>query len=179
MYPAIRIVKQVLCVACGLSTIMNSANAENFIGLGQPGSPGTVSLQFYPTLSHFSPNTNAAKVFSEVSYTTKGGFSSESRDRFEFWVGGYAGYQSPHTNSGGGGWGGASPELGVEYYYQGIAPKQGAPFGTPDYREWWISPTLALDFPNGSAKSSGFGAGANQYTLSASVNNFVGIAAST
>lgn len=151
-----------------------TARAENFIGLAQPGTPGTFALQLYPTFTHVQPNTNGAKAFLEYSYTTKTGITPDNRDQFEVWLGGYGGYQTPHTISNNGGWGIAAPEIGLEYYYHAILPEEKSPFGTPGYRDWYISPTLALDFPNGFSKTSGFGAGADQYTLSASVNNFIG-----
>jgi hypothetical protein len=148
-----------------------SASAGNFIGLAQPGTPGTFGVLMFPTFSHTSPNTNTGKTFTELAYYTKTGFTGTARDQFEVWTGFYGGYQTPARGSQDSGWGAALPELGLEYYYQIVQPD--GKFCTPEYRTWWISPYITMNAPNGSSKNSGFGAGSNQYSASATVNNYV------
>ncbi|SOE68042.1 hypothetical protein SAMN05446635_3201 [Burkholderia sp. OK233] len=67
-----------------------SASAGNFIGLAQPGTPGTFGVLMFPTFSHTSPSTNTGKTFTELAYYTKTGFTGTARDQFELWTGFYA-----------------------------------------------------------------------------------------
>lgn len=160
----------IIASLCILSTLTPAKSmAEEWIGFGQPGKPSSWALETYPVYSHTSPNVNSISTFTELAYFTETGFTGTHRDQFEFWIGGSVGYAKP--NPGTSGWGAAAPNLAIEYYYNVIVPN--ADPGTANYLTWWTSPILSVTFPNGSDRTSGFGAGANQYSYSFSVNNYV------
>jgi hypothetical protein len=120
--------------------------------------------------THEHGDGNSISTFTNPAYFTESGFTGTKRDQFEFWAGVSAGYASPKGQSGGG-WGIATPQIGFEYYYNVITPTAAA--GSPDYVTFWTSPTFSVNFPNGKTKSTGFGAGANQYSFGFNVNNYL------
>jgi hypothetical protein len=149
------------------------ANADEFIGFGQEGSPGTVALEAYPVFQHTGPNSNSIYSSFNPAYFTQTGFTGTHRDQFEFWANGSVGYSNTHGSPGASGFGFAYPNLGVEYYFNVLVPDQ--PAGSPGYKTFWTSPTFTVAFPNGSSKSAGFGSGANQYSYGFNVNNYAQI----
>lgn len=155
-----------------LSTPMH-ANADEFIGFGQEGVPGGWALEAFPVFRHTGPNSNSIYSSVNPAYFTDTGFTGTHRDQFEFWLNGSLGYANTHGAPDTNGFGFAYPNVGIEYYYNAVVPDR--PMGAPGYKTFWTSPTLTIDFPNGSTKSAGFGAGANQYSFGFNVNNFVQI----
>lgn len=146
--------------------------AGNFIGLAQPGVPDSFGMLLFPSYSRTDdPRTSTGKMFTELAWYSKTGFTGTTRDQFEVWLGFYAGRQTTPSGSRDDAAGVSTPQLGLEYFYQVVQPGEAA-FGTDAYRSWWISPLLTISGPNGSRKTSGFGAGANQWSLGASVNNY-------
>lgn len=150
-----------------------AACAGNFIGFSQPGIPGTFGVLLFPSYSHSAPNVNTGKMFTELAYFSKTGVTGTTRDQFETWLGFYSGVQTTPKGSDDSAFGISTPELGLEYYYHVVESADNT-FGTDDFRSWWISPMLIFNAPNGSSKTGGFGAGANQWSISASVNNYFG-----
>lgn len=158
-----------------LATLWTSpAMAGNFIGLAQPGAPGTVGVLLFPSFSHNEPNVNTGKMFTELTYFSETGFTGTKRDQFQTWLGFYTGTQTTPAGSKDAAMGVSTPQLGFEYYYQLVQSNDDAPFGSDAFRSWWVSPMLSVSAPNGSSKSNGFGAGANQWSVSTSVNNYIG-----
>ncbi|CAE6789747.1 hypothetical protein R70006_04790 [Paraburkholderia domus] len=149
------------------------ASADEFIGFGQAGVPGGWALEAFPVFQHTSPNSNTIYSSFNPAYFTETGFTGTHRDQFEFWLNGSVGYSNTHGAPGGSGFGGAYPNLGIEYYYNVLVPDQ--PPGSPGYKTFWTSPTFTIAFPNGSSKTAGFGAGANQYSFGFNVNNYLQI----
>ncbi|MFM0210032.1 hypothetical protein PQQ96_21750 [Paraburkholderia sediminicola] len=88
-------------------------------------------------------------------------------------MGTFTGYHNTNGISGASGFGVSYPEVGVAYYYNVVVPDQ--PVGPLGYKTFWTDPALTVNFPNGSSKSAGFGAGANQYSYGFSVANYVQI----
>jgi hypothetical protein len=157
-------------VAAGLLCMSVSARAREFIGFSQPGLPDSWAWQLYPTIQPNSAGTNSAFAFAELAYYSKTGFTGTTRDQFEYWVGADIGYANTKGAEGSSGWGVASPEIGFEYYYHLIEPT--AQRGSTDYRSFWISPALDVNFPNGNTQSTGYGAGDDQYSIQANVATF-------
>ncbi|MFI3905440.1 MULTISPECIES: transporter [Brucella/Ochrobactrum group] len=153
-----------------LSFVPNGAYAGNFLGNAQPGTPGW-ALQLWPYYTKENSSQTAANFF-QLAWFSETGLTGTKQDQVELWLGFNGGYQKSDFEGDDSRWGVTSPQLGFEYYYQVAATK--AKPNTEGYRAWWISPTIFMNFPNGSDKSSGYGAGANQYSISASVNNFFG-----
>lgn len=150
-----------------------SANADEFIGFGQAGNPGSWALEEYPNFTHTSPNSNSISTYNELSYFTQTGFTGTHRDQFEFWVGVNTGYANTHGAPDASGFGIAAPGIGIEYYFNVVQPDKDKLPGAPGYMTFWTSPTLTVSFPNGSSKEAGFGAGANQYSYGLSWANWI------
>jgi hypothetical protein len=146
-------------------------HAGNFIGDGQPAPPGW-AVQLWPSYARQESNYSASNFFQLAWFSDNGVLSDEHKDQVELWGGFFAGYQESDFESEDSRWGTSSPQVGVEYYYQAFS--SNAEPNTDGYRAWWVSPMLWVNMPNGSEKSTGFGAGANQYSVSFSVNNFFG-----
>lgn len=155
-----------LCAAPG-------AQADEFIGFGQAGVPGGWALEAFPVFRHTGPNSNEIYSSFNPAYFTETGITGTHRDQFEFWLNGSLGYANTHGAPGASGFGGAYPNIGIEYYYNVVVPDQ--PAGSPGYKTFWTSPTFTVSFPNGSTKSAGFGSGANQYSYSFNVDNYLQI----
>ncbi|KFI24803.1 hypothetical protein CG51_17340 [Haematobacter missouriensis] len=158
------------CLAAALA-LPFSARAGNFIGHSQPGKPG-YAVQFWPSFSHDRDGVDTARSFFQLAWFSETGVTGTTRDQFELWGAINAGYQTTPKGSDESRWGLSVPQLGAEYYYQ-MYSSQAAP-GETGFRSWWISPTLIVNGPNGSSKSAGMGAGADQYSVSLNVNNYVG-----
>lgn len=172
-----RLIRSLAAVFAALCTVLGAAwspaaSAGNFIGLAQPGVPGTFGVLLFPTFSHSAPNVNTAKMFTELAYFTKTGFTGTTQDQFEAWLGFYSGVQTTAKDSDDAAFGVSTPELGLEYYFHAVQSADGT-FGTDSFRSWWISPELIFNAPNGTNKGSGFGAGGDQWSLSTTVNNYV------
>src|ERR1700761_3065966 len=150
-------------LAGGLLALSATAEAREFLGFSQPGTPDTWAWQLYPVYQPTSSGTNSFYTFAEIAYHSKTGFTGTDQDQFEYWVGADIGYQNTKGADGSSGWGVASPEIGMEYYYQVIQPT--TPVGTDSYRSFWVSPEAWVNFPNGNTQSSGYGSGADQYLL--------------
>lgn len=159
--------------AIALLPIPLHANADEYIGFGQAGTPGSWALEAYPVFQHTAPNSNSISSLVVPAYFTETGFTGTHRDQFEFWLNGSVGYSNTHGDPGASGFGFAYPNLGIEYYYNVVVPDQ--PVGSPGYKTFWTSPTLTVGFPNGSKKNSGYGAGADQYFYGFSVANYIQI----
>jgi hypothetical protein len=145
--------------------------ADEFIGYGQAGKPGSWALETFPIATHTSPNGNSINTFTNPAYFTETGFTGTHRDQFEFWAGASTGYAKAAPGSGLNGFGMASPQLGIEYYLNVVQPN--AEPGSAGYTTFWTSPIFTVSFPNGNTHDSGFGAGANQYAYGFSVNNYI------
>lgn len=166
------------CLAAGASLLALTlaspqVHADEFIGFGQAGTPGSWALETFPILNHTGPNSNSISTYSNPAYFTETGFTGTHRDQFEFWAGASIGYANTHSVPGSSGFGVAYPGFGIEYYYNVVVPDQ--PVGSPGYKTFWTSPTITVNFPNGSSKSAGFGAGANQFSYGFNVNNYLQI----
>ena len=157
-------------LAGGLLCLSATAQAREFLGFSQPGFPDSLAWQLYPTFQPNSGGTNSAYAFAELAYYSKTGFTGTTRDQFEYWVGADIGYADTKGATGSSGWGVAYPEIGFEYYYNVIQPT--TPPGSADFRSFWVSPTYWVNFPNGNAQSSGYGAGADQYSMNFNVNTY-------
>ena len=153
--------------------LAGTAHAEEFIGFGQAGKPGSWALEEYPDFTHTRPNNNSISTYNELSYFTQTGVTGTQRDQLEFWVGVNTGYASTHDAPDAKGGGISAPGVGLEYYYQVVTPENGKKPGMEGYRTFWTSPTLSVNFPNGSTKTAGYGAGANQYSYSLSWANWI------
>ena len=158
-------------LTCSLITVSATAQARQYIGFGQGGIPNTVAFENYPTINPSSSGTNTTSDFAELAYFTKTGLTGTTRDQFEYWVGADFGYTDPKGDPNSSGFGVASPEIGIEYYYNVIQPK--APVGSPDYFTFWTGPEAWLNFPNGNTQTAGYGAGADQYSFSLSDLSFI------
>lgn len=146
------------------------SKAGNFIGHSTPGKPG-YAIQFWPSFSHRSGGADSSGSFSQLAWFSETGLTGTKRDQFELWLGFNAGYASTTSGSGDAQWGATAPQIGFEYYYEVVQPEVEA--GKTGHRNWWISPTLMVNTPNGNDKSSGFGAGANQFSVAFNINNYI------
>jgi hypothetical protein len=145
----------------------HAANTENYLGWGAPGDPGWAEENYLQYASSGDHNTirNAAYFY----YFTKTGFTDTTRDRLEYWIGGAFGYQNAnHQPTSAGGWGGAAPDVGFEYYYN-VIPLSGK---KGDNETWWTAQLFDVNFPNGDNKSAGYGAGANQFSIDFTSQNY-------
>ncbi|MCT4705521.1 hypothetical protein MUA04_04340 [Enterobacteriaceae bacterium H11S18] len=158
-----------------VASLATNAMAEEFIGFGQAGKPGSWALEEYPEFTHTAPNSNSISTYNELSYFTETGATGTQRDQFEFWVGVNTGYANTRDVPDAHGAGISAPGLGFEYYYQVVTPEEGKRPGMSGYSTFWTSPTLTVNFPNGSSKEAGYGAGANQYSYSLSWANWIQI----
>jgi hypothetical protein len=150
-----------------------SASADEFIGFGQAGVPGSWALEEYPDFTHTGPNSNSISTYNELSYFTQTGFTGTHRDQLEFWVGVNTGYANTHDSPDAGGFGIAAPGIGIEYYFNVVQPDKDKLPGSAGYMTFWTSPTLTVNFPNGSSKEAGFGAGADQFSYGLNWANWI------
>jgi hypothetical protein len=150
---------------------MANAHADMFIGFGQAGAPGSWAVESFPSISRSSDGTVRAGANTVLAYFSKTGFTGTQRDQFEVWAGAIPGYATGPAGSSGSGTGIASPNIGLEYYYNVIQPT--TPYGSPDYTTFWTSPTLMVEFPNGNTGTTGFAAGANRFAYSLSLANYL------
>jgi hypothetical protein len=107
-------------------------------------------------------STNSLTETPLLAYYTKTGVTGTTKDSFEFWVSASLGYQNTHHARDNSGWGVASPNLAVEWYYNAI--QSDKTFGSDDYEALTISPWFQLIGPNGDTKTTGFGSGADQWS---------------
>ncbi|WP_206781050.1 hypothetical protein [Pseudomonas sp. LFM046] len=147
------------------------SHAGNTLGSGQPGPPGW-SLQLWPYYSKQDSGETANNFFELAWFSDFGVISDTHQDQIELWAGFLGGYRRSDFEGNDSRWGTSTPQLGIEYFYQ--AHVSDAAPNTEGYRAWWISPTFAVSFPNGSEKTSGFGSGADQYSAMFYINNFFG-----
>ncbi|WP_095057284.1 MULTISPECIES: hypothetical protein [unclassified Pseudomonas] len=161
-------------VLLGLSlSISATVQADQFIGFGQPGVPGSFALESFPVYNRTSQGDDRAGANTVLAYFSETGFTGTTRDQIEVWGGAIAGYADTNGAKDSNEWGFASPNIGLEYYYNVIEPKSTATYASPDYFTFWTSPTLMVEFPNGNDDAVGFGAGSNRYAVNFSVNNYV------
>jgi hypothetical protein len=170
LYGAFAIMSSVALISAPLH-----ANADEFIGFGQAGAPGSWALETFPVFQHTGPNSNTVYSSIELAYFTETGFTGTNRDQFEFWTAGSPGYSNTHGVPGGSTFGFASPNLAVEYYFNVLVPDADQPVGSAGYKSFWTSPTFYVVFPNGSSKNVGYGAGNNQYAYGLNVGNYLQI----
>lgn len=157
-------------LACALLATHRPATAEQFIGFGQPGTPGW-EMQSYPTVNRVQGDRASLAAETIVAWFSDGGFTGTQRDQFEFWFGGTFGHADPRGAERTTGWGASTPTLGAEYYYNLIEPRS-----QPDdsgYLSWWISPVLTLNFPTGPRATDRFGDGSDQYSSFFTVTNYL------
>ena len=147
----------------------HDADAVNYLGSGQPGAAGW-SLQNWPSFSNYGGASGVSNFF-QLAWYTQTGFTGTSRDRFEFWAGGFGGYQERAPGTDGSNWGISTPNVGAEYYYTVV--NSNTKYATDGYRLWVITPTVTMAFPNGSGKTGGYGAGADQFAISFDINNSI------
>ncbi|WCM54068.1 hypothetical protein OH720_14015 [Pseudomonas sp. WJP1] len=150
-----------------------TAHADQFIGFAQPGVPGSWAVESFPVINRTAEDDVRAGSNTVLAYFTETGFTGTHRDQFEFWVGAVPGYSSTDGGGSDNGWGIASPNIGIEYYYNVIEPTK--PYASSDYVTFWTSPTLMVEFPNGNHDVDGFGAGFNRYAYSLSLANYLQI----
>ena len=151
--------------------------AGTLILLGAPPALGA-STDIYPDFAFASPpgwqyqnyldfaNQRSINSFSEtplLAYYTKTGVTGTTKDSFEFWTSGSFGYESPEGAPGSSGWGVASPNVAVEWYYNLI--QSDKKFGTSGYEALTISPWLEVFGPNNDTRESGFGSGTQPVVL--------------
>lgn len=170
MKPFGKLAPLVLAAAIALPA---ASQAREYLGFGQEGDPGSLSFQNYLQFEHGSPNNNSIANYFELSYFTNTGFTGSARDQWEFWMGFNGGYANTHGAPGSSGFGIVAPGFGVEYYLNLIQPKVA--LGKPGYFTLWVSPYADLNFPNGNTQTSGYGAGADQYSFDVGDDNFLQI----
>lgn len=158
----------VLAAVLGLSA---SAQAEQFIGFGQPGPPGQWAVESFPAFNRNSNGDVRAGGNTVLAYFSDTGFTGTRRDQVQFWVGAVPGYASTNDVPGAKAWGIASPNVGLAWYYNVLEPTSEP--GAADYRTFWTNPTLMVEFPNGNDNLAGHGAFANRYAVSFSVANYL------
>ncbi|MGQ7862629.1 hypothetical protein ACUN0G_25635 [Pseudomonas sp. 32A] len=157
-----------LALVLGLSA---SANAEQFIGFGQPGIPGKWALESFPVFNRTADGNVRVGGNTVLAYFSETGFTDTTRDQLQFWVGAVPGYASTNGARDTSPWGIASPNLGFAYYYNVVEPTSEP--GSADYTTFWTNPTLMVEFPNGNDDIAGYGAFANRYAVSFSFANYV------
>ena len=151
--------------------ITASAQAEQFIGFGQPGLPGRWAVETFPVYNRNADGNVRAGGNTVLAYFSETGFTETTRDQLQFWVGAVPGYASTNGAKNTNAWGVASPNLGFAYYYNVVEPTSA--YGTSDYTTFWTNPTLMVEFPNGNDDIAGHGAFANRYAASFSVANYL------
>lgn len=107
-----------------------------------------------------------------LSYYTPTGFTGTTRDQFQYSLRGTLGYSTPAASQNG--YGVAAPGLSAQYYYNIVQPG-GADKMDPSFRTWWTNPQVTLNLPNRNRQTSGFGNGANQYSIGIQDNNYIAI----
>lgn len=157
-----------LALVLGLSA---SANAEQFIGFGQPGIPGKWALESFPVFNRTADGNVRAGGNTVLAYFSETGFTDTTRDQLQFWVGAVPGYASTNGARDTSPWGIASPNLGFAYYYNVVEPTSD--YGSADFTTFWTNPTLMVEFPNGNDDIAGYGAFANRYAVSLSLANYL------
>lgn len=148
-----------------------SVQGDQFIGFAQPGVPGKWALESFPVYSRTANGDVRAGSNTVLAYFSETGFTGTQRDQLQFWVGADTGYTRVEGARGNGALGIASPNLGFSYYYNVVQPTTA--YGADDYTMFWVNPTLSLEFPNGNAEGTGYGAFANRYGVSFSVANYL------
>ena len=151
--------------------IHGPAQAEQFIGFGQPGLPGRWAVETFPVFNRNADGKVRAGGNTVLAYFSETGFTDTTRDQLQFWVGAVPGYASTNGTKNTSPWGIASPNLGFAYYYNVVQPTSA--WGSADYTTFWTNPTLMLEFPNGNDDLAGYGAFANRYAASFSVANYL------
>jgi hypothetical protein len=124
-----------------------TANAEQFIGFGQPGIPGKWALESFPVFNRTVDGNVRAGGNTVLAYFSETGFTGTTRDQLQFWVGAIPGYASTNGARDTSPWGIASPNLGFAYYYNVVEPTSD--YGSADFTTFWTNPTLMVEFPNG------------------------------
>lgn len=160
--------------ACSLALVLASsppAQAEQFIGFGQPGLPGRWALETFPVFNRNTDGNVRAGGNTVLAYFSETGFTDTTRDQLQFWVGAVPGYASTNDAKNVSPWGIASPNLGFAYYYNVVEPTSA--YGADDYTTFWTNPTLMVEFPNGNNEVAGYGAFANRYAVSFSLANYL------
>lgn len=161
-----------LGAVCSLALLAApAAQAEQFIGFGQPGLPGRWALESFPVVNRNTDGGLRAGGNTVLAYFSETGFTGTSRDQLQFWVGAVPGYASTKGADNANAWGVASPNLGFAYYYNVVQPSGDAT--ADNYRTFWTNPTLMLEFPNGNDKLTGHGAFGNRYAASFSLANYL------
>ena len=148
-----------------------SAQAEQFIGFGQPGLPGRWAVETFPVYNRNADGNVRAGGNTVLAYFSETGFTETTRDQLQFWVGAVPGYASTNGAKNTNAWGVASPNLGFAYYYNVVEPTSA--YGASEYTTFWTNPTLMVEFPNGNDDIAGHGAFANRYAASFSVANYL------
>ncbi len=159
-----------LCFAWAVAAA-STAQAEQFIGFGQPGLPGKWALESFPVYNRNADGNVRAGGNTVLAYFSETGFTDTTRDQLQFWVGAIPGYASTNGAKDTSPWGIASPNLGFAYYYNVVEPTTD--FGADDFTTFWVNPTLMVEFPNGNNDIAGYGAFANRYAVSFSVANYL------
>lgn len=99
-----------------------SAQAEQFIGFGQPGLPGRWAVETFPVYNRNADGNVRAGGNTVLAYFSETGFTETTRDQLQFWVGAVPGYASTNGAKNTNAWGVASPNLGFAYYYNVVEP---------------------------------------------------------
>jgi len=138
----------------------HAANTDVYLDWALPADPGWYWVHYLDYVNRGSSNSIGDS--SEIEYQTRTGLTGTTRDSFEFWAGGAAGYASTNGAANSSGWGVSSPDIGAEWYYAVIQPtvKQGE----PGYENLTISPWIQVTAPNGNTTTGGYGAGADQWS---------------
>ena len=139
------------------------------------GKPNSWAYEQYVGFSHVGTNSNLGGLVQELAYFTPVGITGTTRDQFEL----YAFAISGVTGCGGApcsgqGWGVDGPELGIEYYYQVIQPTT-KDVNSYDYVNFWTSPDIQVNFPNGNNLPAGFGGGGNEFSYNINLQNYLQI----
>ena len=168
IYRALRLFSLWLAATLGLNS---AAQAEQFIGFGQPGLPGRWALETFPVFNRNTDGTVRAGGNTVLAYFSETGFTDTTRDQLQFWVGAVPGYSNTKGARNDSPWGIASPNLGFAYYYNVVEPTSA--YGEADYTTFWTNPALMVEFPNGNDDIAGHGAFANRYAVSFSIANYL------
>lgn len=144
-------------------------------GFGSAGKPDSWAYEQYTAFQHNGTSSNTGSIVQELAYFTPVGLTGTTRDQFEFYGFNIAGVTGCHgAPCSGSGWGLAGPELGVEYYYQVIQPTTKDTTST-DYVNFWTSPDIQVNFPNGNNLPGGFGGGGNEFSYNVNWQNYLQI----
>lgn len=143
--------------------------ADQFLNFGQMGAPNSVAFEAYPSVTQSSGETS---LYSNniLAYFSETGFTGTHRDQFEVWAGAAAGYSEADPSGKGNDWGVSNPNIGFEYYYNIIEPKQCVGC---EYSIYTISPLFSVTFPTGSSDTTGFRAGSNNYSFYLGMTHFL------